>query len=271
MRAMMSKTETLLLAACAAALAFAVLGPPLAVGGDPHAFADRRMWLGVPFAMDVLSNLPFLLVGLAGFWLLWRAPRGAIGNRTRALAELFLAGLVLTALASGWYHLRPDDAGLAVDRYGMAIAFAGLLGLAADGHVSARAGTVLGLVLLLLAPLAVWVWARTGNLLPWVVVQFGGMLLLVALALLRPQPGALPVRWFVVLGAYGLAKLAEANDHAIYAATGEWLSGHTLKHLVASLAAVPVLVAIREAAESGQNVSGIAFAKELGVRAPRRA
>ena len=271
MRAMLSKTEILLLAACAGLLACALFGPPVAGPVQPHGFADGRTLFGLPFAMDVLSNLPFALAGLAGLALLWRAPRGAISNMQRAMAELFFAGLILTALASGWYHLRPDDAGLAVDRYAMGIAFAGLLGLAAAGRVSERAGTLLGLALLVLAPLAVRAWAASGNLLPWAVVQFGGMLGLVVLAALRPQPGALPVRWFAVLGAYGLAKLAEANDHAIFAATGEWLSGHTIKHIVAAAAAIPVLIAIRQAGESGQNVLGISFAKELGVRITRRA
>jgi hypothetical protein len=271
MRPMLPRTESALLAACLLLLALAAFGPPVAGPALPHDFADTRALAGLPFAMDVLSNLPFALAGLAGLWLLWRSPPGGISPMQRAMAELFCVGLVLTAFASGWYHLHPDDAGLAVDRYAMAIAFAGLLGLAAAGRVSERAGTVLGLALLLLAPLAVRSWAASGNLLPWVVVQFGGMLLLVALALLRPQPDALPVRWFLVLAAYGLAKLAEANDHAIFEATGQWLSGHTLKHLVAAVAAIPVLAAIRAAAESGQNRLGISFAKELRVRVRRRA
>jgi hypothetical protein len=271
MRAMLSKTETVLLAACAALLALAVFGPPWAGPSQPHGFADGRTLFGLPFALDVLSNLPFLLAGLAGFVLLWRTPPGCIGNMQRAMAELFFAGLVLVAFASGWYHLHPDDAGLAIDRYAMAIAFAGLLGLAAAGRVSERAGTLLGLALLVLGPLAVRAWAAGGNLLPWAVLQFGGMLLLLALAAIRPQPGALPVRWFAVLAAYGVAKLAEGSDHAIFAATGEWLSGHTIKHIVAAMAAIPVLIAIRRAGESGQNVLGISFAKELGVRITRRA
>jgi hypothetical protein len=45
--------------------------------------------------------------------------------------------------------------------------------------------------------------------------------------------------------AYALAKLFEIGDHAIWHLTDQTLSGHTLKHLVASLAAVPVIVALR--------------------------
>jgi len=219
MRLKLSTPEAVLLAAVALLLAIAVAAPALPQPGNHHAFADARALWGVPYAMDVLSNLPFALGGLAGAWLLWRAPRGSISPMQRAMTELFFAGLLLVAVGSSWYHLRPDDAGLAIDRYAMAVAFAGAMGLAAAGRITERAGTVLGLALLLLAPLSVWVWSRTGNVLPWTVVQFGGMLLLLSLAMVRPREHALPVNWWMVLLAYGVAKLLEFNDHAIFGLT----------------------------------------------------
>ena len=271
MRWKLSTPEAVLLAACVLLLAFAALAPVLPQPAGHHAFADRRVLWGIPFAMDVLSNLPFALGGLAGGWLLWRAPRRAISNMQRAMAELFFAGLLLVAVGSSWYHWQPDDAGLAIDRYAMAIAFAGLLGLAAAGRVSERAGTLLGLALLTLAPLAVWVWSATGNVLPWATVQFGGLVLLVGLGLMPPADHALRVNWWLVLLAYAVAKLFELNDHAVFELTGGWLSGHTVKHVVASLAPLPVLLAVRQAYESRQNALGIQFARELGVRQTRRA
>src|SRR5688572_29982354 len=250
MRLNLSTLETVLLAAVGLMLVLALAAPALPQPANHHGFADARALWGIPHAMDVLSNLPFALGGLAGAWLLWRVPRGSISNMQRAMAELFFAGLLLIALGSTWYHLRPDDAGLAIDRYAMAVAFAGVLGLAAAGRVSERAGTVLGLALLLLAPLSVWLWSRTGNVLPWVVVQFGGMLLLVWLAMVRASAAALPVNWWMVLLAYGIAKLLELNDHAVFELTAGLVSGHTLKHLVASLAAIPILLAVWKATES---------------------
>jgi hypothetical protein len=52
---------------------------------------------------------------------------------------------------------------------------------------------------------------------------------------------------YLVLLAYALAKLFEANDQVVYAGFPELLSGHSLKHVVAALAAWPVLhgVALR--------------------------
>lgn len=220
------------------------LAPSLAQGQHYHQFADQRSWLGIPCAMDVLSNLPFAFFGLWGLFALHRVPPAALDRPQRRLSALFFAGLLLTTLGSAWYHWAPDDAGLAVDRLGMVFAFAGLLGLGVAACLSARAGAALAWALLLLGPLSVWIWAHSGNLLPWVLLQGGGMVLLLVLAWLRPLPGALAVRWGLVIGIYALAKGLELADHALFAYSAELVSGHSLKHLVGAFAAWPVISAL---------------------------
>jgi hypothetical protein len=266
MRSMLPKTETLLLLACLGLAAIGLFGPALAQPAGYHEFADRRVLWGLPFAMDVLSNLPFALAGGAGAWCLSTLPSRALSNMQRAMAALFFAGLMLTAAASVWYHWQPDDAGLAVDRFGMAVAFAGLRGLAAAGRVSERAGAALGLAVLVLAPFAVQTWSATGNVLPWAVLQFGGMGLVLWFALLRPLDAALDIRWGLVILAYGAAKLLEANDHLVYEATGQLVSGHTLKHVVASLAAWPVVAAVAALGKPRLNTASAAASASSAAR-----
>lgn len=156
--------------------------------------------------MDVLSNLLFArwgVVGLAGLAALQVADAAAGGLKNVAqravtqqgLAEVFFGGLVLTAGASSWQHLRPDDAGLLIDRLGMVVAFAGLIGPAAADRVSARAGWLLGAVVMVLGPVSVAVWVTSGNVGPWLVLQLGGMALLLGLAWVPPLAGAWAVRW----------------------------------------------------------------------------
>lgn len=233
--------------ACAGLSLLAWLGPalpPHAFGG--HGFADQRTWLGLPHAFDVLSNLPFAGFGLWGLRrLAWRQRRGpALPAATRWGAALFFAGLLLTALGSAYYHWQPDDARLAWDRAGMALAFAGLLGLATCERVSPRAGALTLAWALAAGLLAVAAWRLRGDLWPWAVVQFGGMLGVLLLLAWRPLAGALGVRLGLVVAVYALAKLLELSDHAVYALSGGGVSGHSLKHLVASLAAWPVLAAL---------------------------
>ena len=56
--------------------------------------------------------------------------------------------------------------------------------------------------------------------------------------------GALVVQWGAVIAWYAVAKAFELADHAVFEATGQWVSGHTFKHLMAAGAALPVLFAM---------------------------
>lgn len=247
--------EACLLALCLLLLAAAVAGPVVTQPDAYHDFADHRSWGGLRYAGDVLSNLPFAAWGLWGLWLL--RTRSGVPAVQHCLMQLFFAGLVLTSACSAGYHLQPDDAGLLFDRCGMAVAFAGLLGLAAAQRVGARAGAVLAAAVLVTGPASVGVWATSGNLLAWVVLQGGGLMLLLWFSRLPVLADALPVRLGWVIALYAAAKLLELQDHAVFDGLGHWVSGHSLKHVVASCAAWPVVAALlahrRAACKAGQN------------------
>jgi len=256
----LSRRECALLLATLVLLLAALLGPAvpahaLAFG----AFADLRGWHGIPNAMDVLSNLPFAALGLWGLWRLRRfdaawhatAPAAEPPGSTLDCAWLFFAGLLVTAAGSAFYHLQPDTLRLAADRAGMAVAFAGLVGLAVCERVSQRAGWAMAWVMLIGGLLAAACGSEADNLLPWGIVQFGGMALVLVLALTPRVPGALGLRLGAVIALYGAAKLFELGDHWLYEASGHFVSGHTLKHGVAALAAMPVLAALGAVGRQG--------------------
>ena len=253
--------ERVLLAALALLSLVGLLGPALPAAdfaGLP--FADGRAWGGLPNAMDVLTNLPFAVLGVWGLRRLHlldaaheREQKAQTGQwpplpelPVNALdcAWLFFAGLLVTAAGSVFYHLEPDTLRLAADRAGMAVAFAGLIGFAVCERVSQRAGWPVAWFVLAAGLLAVAVFHETGNLLPWAVLQFGGMLLVLVLSLARPVHGAIGFKLGWVIFFYALAKLFELADHAIYEATFHFISGHSVKHLTAALAALPVLQAL---------------------------
>jgi hypothetical protein len=209
----------------------------------------------------VLSNLPFAVAGLAGLVALWRVPPAALPAVQCRCARMFFAGLLVTAAGSSWYHLAPHDPGLVIDRLSMSVAFAGLLGLVAACGVSERAGRVLMAMLLVGAPAAVVQWYVTGNVLPWALVQGAGLTLIVCVAATAARPArGLDVRWALVLLAYALAKLFELGDHQVFHATGGWLSGHTLKHVVAAFAAWPVIAALSALAQRQNGAQPVAHA-----------
>lgn len=211
-----------------------------------HPFVDARTWWHMPNTMDVLSNLPLLIAGLWGLMVLSRSRLSALHGHTRQALSVFFWGLALTGVGSSVYHWAPEAQSLVLDRLGMAVTFAGALGLAMAERVGVQAARNTMLVVLLTGSLSAAMPLTHGNVLPWVVVQFGGMAFMAWAALRRPLPTALGVSLGALIAWYALAKALEMGDAAVFNATADLISGHSLKHLVAALAAWPVIRAMRQ-------------------------
>ena len=224
--------------------AAALLHGPIAQFADYHAFADQLTLLGIPHFGDVLSNLGFAVVALWGGWRL--APRRLTHFPLSWPGyALFLAGLLLTALGSGWYHLAPDDHRLLWDRLPIGLATAGLLaGVWADCR---QRDSRLFAALLGLAALAGVLWWYVGalhgggDLRPYLLLQLLAIVLIPLWQWLYRRPRGERLAFAGALGLYVLAKFAELLDHQLAALLGP-LTGHTLKHLL-STAAAAVIVA----------------------------
>jgi hypothetical protein len=103
-----------------------------------HHFADFRPWHGVNNAANVLSNLPMLIVGVAGLIALGAGRGRDVDSTTRVKLKIEAAAFVLTSLGSMYYHLRPDDMTLVVDRLPMTTGFASVLAVALAVRVGDR-------------------------------------------------------------------------------------------------------------------------------------
>lgn len=225
--------------------------PPVMLPDGYHAFADQRGWLGLPHAMDVLTNLPFAITGAFMFRTAWRA-RGHLSAVQWSLACLTGVGLLATSLCSSIYHLWPNASGLTLDRLGMVLVFTGVLGLAAATRVSDRAGGLLAFGVGVLGPLAAMWDLLTMNMTPWAVLQGGGLMLLLAFTMRPVRPGAVRIGLWFILGSYTLAKLLELADAPVLVLTQEFISGHSAKHLVAAMALWPMAMAFWRMAPRGQ-------------------
>ena len=232
-----------LLAALALGLTLALFAqPPIHQSLDYHHFADSRTLLGVPNFWNVVSNLPFLLVGLLG--LAWTVKHmEKIERETRAAWLVLFGGVALVGVGSSWYHLAPSSATLVWDRLPMTLAFMALFAIVLGEHIALRLARM-GLYPLLLAGVAsVLYWRSTDDLRPYALVQFLPVLLIPLILVLYPRKGSGPV--WIALACYVAAKLLEALDARIFDALGHAISGHSLKHVVAAGAMWALLAGLK--------------------------
>ncbi len=231
----LSRAERACLGVLALALAAWAFMP--AIPQDPayHRFADQRPWLAVPRAADVLSNVAFVLVGLAGIARLASRGRPRFSVATEAALWCVALGFLCTGAGSAWYHLNPNDATLVWDRLPMTLVFTGVLGAAIAQRIGANVARVSLAVLFELGIASIAYWHLTGDLSLYLTLQFGGVAALLLL-LLTTRSGDDPFPWWWIIGWYALAKLCEAADAAIWEATNGAIAGHALKHLAAAVA-----------------------------------
>lgn len=203
-----------------------------------HNFADHRAFWGIPNFWNVISNIPFLVIGLAGLRLLRRA-RGS-GPILLVYGVLF-AGILLTGLGSAYYHYDPNNNSLIWDRIPMTIIFMSLLSATVAELIDMKLGFRLLLPLVSIGASSVLWWHYTetlgrGDLRLYGLVQYYPMVFIPLILILFRSPASnkgmrpliLVVAWYVI------AKLLEKFDSPIYSAL-RFISGHSLKHLAAAV------------------------------------
>jgi len=218
-----------------------------------HHFADERSFLGIHNFGDVVSNLPFAIIGLWGIVFLL-TPAG--GQQTLSFVHqserwpyvIVFAGVLLTAFGSSYYHLHPDNARLVWDRLPMTVVFMAMVAAVIVERIHLGVGLWLLPLLVLTGMASVLQWYASelrgaGDLRFYAAVQVYSALILL-IALLFPSRYSRSSHLGVIVGFYVLAKALELLDMPIFQA-GHLVSGHTLKHLAAAAAGYWILRMLR--------------------------
>ena len=215
------------------------------ISQDPtyHQFADDWTLWEIPNFWNVVTNIPFVLVGVFG---------SARLSRVFALCQGYLViciGIVLVGVGSAYYHYAPSTTSLVWDRLPMTIVFMALFSTIIEGRVSSRAGKILLWPLIVVGSASVGYWHLSelqgnGDLRPYGLVQFLPMVLIPLILVLFPSGGMRTSFLWWTLITYTLAKIAEHFDMWIFETTG-MISGHSIKHLLASLAILFFVLAYR--------------------------
>ena len=235
------------------AVGIAVLGmilflPPVRQDPSYHSFADQRQFWGIPNYLNVVSNLPFFVVGLLGLRIvLVQQDRQTFSDGMERWPFLVLfMGVGLAAFGSGYYHWAPDNGSLVWDRLPMAISFMAFFASMIAERIRVEAGVWLLGPLVMLGIGSVADWRQTDDLRLYGAVQFYPLTTIPIMLCLCPARYTGAGYIWGTLGWYVLAKVFElhAVDHGIFS-WGQIVSGHTLKHLAACAGALWVYLYVR--------------------------
>jgi hypothetical protein len=219
---------------------------------DPayHRFADHRLIAGLPNFWNVISNIPFLIIGFIGMrQVLIRQLTGALAD-LRWMYFAFFVGVFLTGIGSSYYHLNPDNRTLVWDRLPMTIGFMALFSAIVGEYISIRAARILFTPLLIIGLASVFYWHVTelngnGDLRPYALIQFLPMILIPVILWLFKSDMQGDAFYWGMIAAYALSKAAEYFDTGLYDLV-EAVSGHTLKHLISAVAPYIFYRALRQ-------------------------
>jgi hypothetical protein len=230
------------------AVVVAALAPHFPQPLDYHDFADKREIFGIPNFWDVISNLPFLLIGIFGGGVV------SMGSFSGGIADLrtayllFFIGTACVGIGSGFYHLNPSNETLFWDRLPMTSAFAAFFCIVVGEYISVSFGKRLLWPFLFVGACSVMYWSYTeslgrGDLRPYALVQFLPIVLTFLILVMYRSPFGNSRYLWAISGTYAMAKIAEVLDGLLF----EYLtvlSGHSLKHLIASAGGLILIFAL---------------------------
>lgn len=229
--------------AAASALTFSF--PPIPQPQAYLNFADTRTWLGIPNFGDVVSNIPFVVVGVLGLWRLniyWKDPNRFADPREAISFVIAFMGLILVGPGSAYFHWAPSNDTLLWDRLPITLVIMAFLSTIIAERIHLKTGLFLLPILLLAGIISVVYWHATesagrGDLRPYILVLFLPVLVIPALLLLFP-PRYTGARYIVeILIGYAVARVFEYYDALIFELTNGAISGHSAKHLIMAWAA----------------------------------
>ncbi|MHA1558269.1 MAG: ceramidase domain-containing protein [Alphaproteobacteria bacterium] len=221
---------------------FYFLQNPIAQDQNYHNFCDNRMLFGISNFMDVISNAPFIVIGIIGFLFI-------IKNKKTILWKMFFIFLILIGIGSSYYHISPSNETLMWDRLPMALSFMTLFSAIIYEKINKKLGLFLFPFLLFMGVFSVFYWRYTehigaGDLRFYAIVQFVPLIILPFIFLFcRKEKRDFYVIFALIF--YVLAKFSEMCDCQIYNFCKMILSGHSLKHYLSAISAFKIFIYVK--------------------------
>lgn len=224
-------------------LAMLFLGP-IKQDVNYHSFADDRLMYDVPNFWNVVSNFPFVVIGLLGVTVVTKSRPNNAFKELSLGCYVFFIGIFFTGIGSAYYHWHPTNETLVWDRLPMTISFMAFFSVLIGDTISQKAGKQILWPLILLGFMSIMYWTALGDLRLYIIVQFLPVILTpIILLLYKSHSNNAKYFWMMILF-YAFAKTFESLDHQTFYSCG--MSGHSIKHLFAALAPVSLIFALRK-------------------------
>jgi hypothetical protein len=206
-----------------------------------HNFADQRTFWSIPNAFNVVSNIPFLIVGLLGLIYCAKYPATAGIWSWR----IFFGAVTCISAGSAYYHWAPNNWTLFWDRLPMVIGFMALFVSLLSEFIHPRFEVILLIPLCMLGIASVVYWRFADDLRFYAWAQFFPLLYISIVFLMYRERSRYQSYLFAALGLYMLAKVAEVFDTAVFSMSRQHFSGHSLKHLLSAFAVYVLYLRLR--------------------------
>jgi hypothetical protein len=238
--------KRLYLAALFVFIIVALFYGPISQPQEYHDFADDREILGVPNALDVMSNLAIIYPGVVGLAFIHESRnRSQVSEDEISIQITLFSGMILTFAGSVWFHLDPTDSTMLWDRLGMSVVIGSCISLLIHDMWDRNLAAKIHLPIIIASIVSVLWWPVFDDLRVYFIVKHHPFILFPIFLLCGRRIYDKVSGYYWGLSMFLLATIFEFADQQIFEITGI-ISGHTLKHIAAGIGLWFLMVMIRD-------------------------
>lgn len=204
---------------------------PIHQDQEYHNFADSETLFSIPNFWNVISNLPFVIIGVIGLIKVMSIKEYPLKSNF----VVFFVGIFFTGFGSGYYHFNPNNTTLIWDRLPMTISFMSFLSIIIGEFIDSNKGKKFLPSFLFIGMLSIVYWIFSEDLRFYALIQFLPILLILIILFLSKKELAYKKYFWLIIVSYTIAKFLESYDAFIYSVTYKMISGHSLKHIAAAV------------------------------------
>ncbi len=214
------------------------------ISQDPcyHDFADKRAIFDIPNFFDVTTNVFFAIFGFIGLYFCLRKKQ----NDAPWSWIIFFFGVAIVCFGSGYYHWNPNNDTLVWDRLPMTIGFMGLFIAILSEYVNTKIERLLLVPAILLGLFSVIYWHYVDDLRFYLWIQLIPLLTIPVAMIVFKGKYTHQKYLIIALMFYLLAKVTETYDKEIFSFNFKLLSGHSLKHILASFGPLIIYLMLKK-------------------------